>query len=311
MNKAICLCLSTIVAAVVLVGCGGSSAPVSSASSFQKYEDLLNRLMKTSSSVASTNSQPSRSVSATTPKSVGQKYFESLRSKIGVTRDGDGGNGWGGGSMVGEIYFDDTHGVWCRIDSLDTQVNEQNEIIAMDYLITHWLDQALTQPAGQLTYKTRKEGTKSISDYRLTYTAGKSKGYVFYNVYSIDSATGDVSSVNEFNDPSAGFGFKGTSSFVAQTGAWGYEYVIQFADGTTQEYSASFTEGEQRYRTKDSAGYVIEMVQKADGSGSIKITGNDSRLPANGVWDTTLKGVLTFADGTTTNFDLLEGTFNF
>lgn len=308
--------LSFVIGVTSLSGCGGSNASVSTAGSFQKYEDLLNRVMESNEMVGGSgpaSAQAAAQSRSTSPNSVrsklvGQKQFQAMRAKVGITRDEEGGTG---GSMVGQIFFDDTFGVWCKIESLHAEVGEHGQIIARDYKITHWLDQELTQPAGEMIYKTTVENGKEISIYKCTYTEGKAKGYINESKTTIDLSTGNVEMENQFVDPLNQISYTGTSSINAQDGTFRYEYITRFPDGTSQEFEAAHNSEGIRIKSKDSSGYTVEMALKYDSSGSVKISGNDPLLPASGVWGTDLKGIMTFKDGTQVPFDLTEGTFNF
>jgi hypothetical protein len=315
-TKALLLIVSLVIGVTALSGCGGSNAGVASTGSFQKFEDVLNRVMKSNDMVNGNGPSTPQAMAQPEPTTpgmaapnlVGQIQFKAMRSKVGITRDGEDGTG---GSMVGQVYFDDTFGVWCKVELMQTEVGEHGEIVAKDYKVTHWLDQELTQPAGETTHKTTVENGKEISIYRSSYTAGKAKGYLNESKSITDRATGNIEMENQFIDPMNQVSYSGKSLINVQNRSFRFEYVTNFPNGTSQEFEASYDPEGYRLKSKDSSGYTVDMMLKNDGSGTVNIAGNDPLLPASGVWGTDLKGIMTFKDGSQVPFDLSEGFFNF
>lgn len=89
-------------------------------------------------------------------------------------------------------------------------------------------------------------------------------------------------------------------------------FVSQFRNDDI-DYNSSgtyFADGTLEMVWVNTAGYQITWTSRPDGTGSFRIeNASDSLCPATGSYDAEGKGVITFADGSTENFDLYTSEF--
>ena len=96
-------------------------------------------------------------------------------------------------------------------------------------------------------------------------------------------------------------GFGQPTTFVGQFKQDGLEYNTS---GTT------YPDGRFEMVWVNAAGYTIRWESNPDLTGSFRIENiNDALCPATGSYDAEGKGILTFADGTTAEFDLYNSSF--
>lgn len=270
-----------ILAAAVLVGCGGSGTSTVQANQFAKYRDLINQVAKDVSSAGSTGT-PGRSARATSREEL----------------------------SVGSKYYSEWNELWARIDEYEVQKEETPEggerVINFKQLVSMYLDEALTQSAGFLRFIGDEAGNQ---DYEQRITAGKYAGYLFKNVKTVGEGSSWTRKIN-VNDTINNSTQAIEMSFIPSEQKFTYSYDIS-VQGKPTRYSGTIQQGEQRFTYLDSRGFTTTWLRRADQSGEFKIEGNDPLLPATGTWNAEGKGIVKFADGTELPLDFSEGTFSF
>ncbi|MFZ4509096.1 MAG: hypothetical protein ACOYON_15515 [Fimbriimonas sp.] len=177
-------------------------------------------------------------------------------------------------------------------------------------------DAECTNLVGYQHTENRTTGPESISRVESKFTKGTyaPRDYLMYTL--INSETGRV--VKEFSD-------KGREESPGEFRS--YEYYARFEmEGTGQpttfvsrfkrdevEYNFSGTympDGTLEMVWVNANGYRVTWTSKSDGTGSFKIENtNDPLCPATGTYDAEGKGIITFSDGTTADFDLYDSQF--
>lgn len=320
MRKIHSLLLGAVAVAGLLAGCGGSGGGTSTASSLKKYEAIMNRVFQTAntSNAMGTFPQPSRSGrSGLSADLIKQKISNLIHRKGLKTRDGeippDGGGGSVGGDgggeewRVGTVYFDDWAQLWVRIDQLEA--GEGNGIRSYyGFKSSFWEDQALTKPAGSVESSQTTENGKDVYRYKHVITAGPEKGFMNESVWSVDQATGDTAMTYTYTDGKGQYEFTGTGSYSVSTQEYSFSNRSKHADGTTLTSSGKFKDGKSTYSMEDNRGYKIQYEFNADWSGSFRLEGPESILPAVGNWNSEGKGQVRFADGTVEDIEFFQNT---
>lgn len=210
---------------------------------------------------------------------------------------GTGGNGDGGWG-VGTVYFDDWSRLWVRIDEMET--DNVNAMVSsyLKFKSSFWEDQALTKPAGSAESTQTVEGGKTIFRYKHVLTAGPMKGMLNESTWSVDEATGSSEMTYKYIDPVEKYEFEGTGLFNGETGDYSFTNSMKNPDGTTVNSTGNWKNGKGSFTMQDSRGYRIAYHINEDYSGSFKLEGPESVLPAIGSWNAEGKGQVRFADGT-------------
>jgi hypothetical protein len=190
------------------------------------------------------------------------------------------GGGSGGGSLAPEdVYFDDFFGLYAN---------------PVEGGLDYFLDEALTQPAGQ--ERTTDSGVNG-SDFSQTsttqITAGPRAGYQSTSTFSFSSSRLDLSVTG--TDPETG-SFETTGFFEGGAGEFSARYTDE--QGVSRIYAVRFDEsGAYQVTFNTGASYVYTLNFLSDDSGTGTVTGSNDLLPAQIVWNTEGDGQMTFADG--------------
>jgi hypothetical protein len=322
MKKIRVLLLGAIAVAGIIAGCGGSGTSAT-ATSMKKYEAIMNRVFTTANTSVSmgTFPQPTRSTSGSRISSdlIKQKIASMIKRPNLVTRDsepppddggGTGGNGGhtGGDWGVGTVYFDDWSRLWVRIDEM--QEDNSNALISSfaRFKATFWEDQALTKPAGSSESSQNSENGKEIFKYKNVITAGPEKGFLNESTWSLDSGSGDTEMTFAYTDGKGQYEFSGSGRYSGSTGEYSYSNRSKHPDGTVITSSGTYKDGKGSYTMEDSRGYRIQYNFNEDWSGSFRLEGPDSILPAVGTWNSEGKGQVQFSDGTVEDIEFFHTT---
>lgn len=264
MNKPAKALLLALLASAFLAGCGGAGSLISALT--RTKPELLSWVL------AGFNSH---SANAGIESFIGR--FGGL-SRSGQTRES------------GAPYFDQFLGVWV-VDSSTTT----------SYTATYSLDEAGTQPAGSSvsTWVTTESGSSGTSQVRIT--AGPNAGYTLDSTYTSDDL------LNSGSYSSASFSpVYGTSQDEGEWRADGSgSYLSRWTQGSEfRQYQGTWSgDGSWTSTSTSSDGYTMTLNGIADGSGTGSITGPDPLLPATSVWNTEGVGTITWADGSTSEFN--------
>jgi hypothetical protein len=194
-----------------------------------------------------------------------------------VSRSSGGG---GGGSFApGDSFFDEFFGLYAEpvADGID-----------------YFLDEALTQPAGQeRTTETEGEGVVFSQTTITQITAGPKAGYQSTATITFSDERLDLSVTG--TDPNSG-SFETTGSFEGGAGEFSARYTDE--QGLNRTYSVRYEEsGAYQVSFNTGSNFVYTLNFLADSSGSGTVTGNSDVLPAQVTWNTEGDGQMTFADG--------------
>lgn len=266
---------AVFLAAVLLVaGCGGGgSKPVTNPSNVTKEQvvSLLVSGVQNSSNIRTADGGGSRS-----PRHAPK------------TRDGED-----------EKYFDEWIGLWVKPQP---GLIDQPELGSGEL---YFEDEALTVAAGHQLHWVSEPGVYPIvSKDELIYTAGNFAGE--RDIYEWT-----------FNEDESGTSkgegtYPGVGSYTFQ-GGWdprGISHFTErftFEDGTWQDYELKENEDLSfRMTIQSSLGVKFTLNFKEDQSGTGRIEGNVTGLPATLVWDIDGNGTLTWSDGSTLAINIYE-----
>jgi hypothetical protein len=188
-------------------------------------------------------------------------------------------------SRVSEnVYFDEYYELWA----------EQGAGV-----INYFVDEALTQPAGQQTYSfgTSETGvlTKKSS---LEITAGKFKGLT--QILQIVVEAESFNFIYSGNNPDTGE-YSAIGSYKNGTSQTNVKYKDE--NGKDRTYSVvSNPDGTSRVEFNTGSNFVYALNYASDGSGTGTVTGTNELLPATITWNTSGDGQVTFADATLVSF---------
>jgi hypothetical protein len=190
----------------------------------------------------------------------------------------------------GGTYFDEFYGLYAR---------------PVEAGVDYFVDEALTQAAGtERSTTTTTETNGFAQSSTIEITAGKLKGYkltyltaisgsqLTLSISGTDPNTGQFEIEGKFEDGAGDFSSRYTDKGVLRT------YLVSFKpDGTSK---VTFNTG---------SNFIYTLNYAADGSGSGTVTGENSLLPAQIVWNTSGDGEMTFADQSKLeirNFDFVQ-----
>lgn len=259
---------------LVIAGCGGGgSKPITNPSNLTK-ENVLSLLLsgvKNSSNIRTADSGEERS-----PRHARR------------VRDGED-----------DKYFDDWLGLW---------VKQQPGLIDQPELGSgelYFQDEGLTVSAGHRLTWVSEPGIYPITGKEdLVYTAGNFAGERDLYEWSVNEDSSGTSK-GEGNYP-------GTGSFTFH-GGWDEGGISHFSerftavDGTWQDYELrENADLSFRLTIQSSLGVKFTLNFKEDQSGTGRIEGSATGLPATLAWDIDGNGTLTWSDGSTSAINIYE-----
>ncbi len=199
-----------------------------------------------------------------------------------VSRSNTGG---GGGSLAPEdVYFDEFFGLYAN---------------PIESGIDYFLDEALTQPAGQERTTGSGESSSGFAQTSITQiTAGPRAGYQSTSTFSFSNNRLDLSVTG--TDPETG-SFETIGFFEGGAGEFSARYTDE--QGVNRTYSVRYDEsGAYQVSFNTGASFVYTLNFLADNSGTGTVTGSSDILPAQISWNTEGNGQITFADGSVVEF---------
>ena len=188
-----------------------------------------------------------------------------------------------------------------------------------DYL-NLWLDSSWTDTSSTVLLYEDEQKSKPAGSFVTTYPSGwKTYPYSYLSKFEITAgsyagAKGSYESVAEsesaghmaYTSTWPGYGQdSGESSYTAEGGTWSYASTL--TNGTWYHDTGSYTMTKSTFTSEDSSGYRRSYTYLADGSGSGRIEGPDPGLPAIIEWDVNGHTKITYADGTSEEWDAWSG----
>lgn len=220
-------------------------------------------------------------------------FFRNFGGTTGEGSTGGTGSGTTGSTGSGSnFYYDQWLGLW-----VDFEWTENTSTT------TFTLDEAKTQPAGQVTSTYTGEFGSYPQTYtnQYTFSAGPLTGSNGTYISVQTSAThGSMSYANTYADGSSDSGESQwtdlTSSFESRwEGPGGTPW---FEDSGTWNADNSGT-----YTCENSQGWASTWTYNSDWSGSATFTGPDPLLPAMMAWNSHGRYTVTYADGSTESWN--------
>jgi hypothetical protein len=259
---------------VLIAGCGGggSSSPATSNLTKENVLELLLAGVKNSSNIRTADGAEAR-----------------VSRHARQVREGEDQ----------EKYFDEWLGLWVK---QQPGLNDQPELGSGEL---YFVDEALTQSAGHSLTWVSEAGVYPVTGKReLTLTAGNFAGERDLYEYSVNEDSSG-SSKGEGNYPGVGsFKFQGSWN---EGGISQFSERFTFVDGTWQDYSIKENQDLSfRLAIESSVGVKFTLDFKEDQSGTGRIEGPATGLPATLVWDIDGNGTITWSDGSTSAINIYE-----
>ena len=188
-----------------------------------------------------------------------------------------------------------------------------------DYLQL-WLDSSWTDTSSTVLLFEDEQKAKPAGSFITTYPNGwDTYPYTYLSKFEITAGTysgakGSYESVAEsesaghmtYSSTWPGYGRdSGESRYTADGGTW--SYASDLTDGTWYHDAGSYTMTKSTFTSEDSRGYRRTSTYFADGSGHGRVEGPDPGLPATIVWDVNGHTKITYADGTSEEWDAWSG----
>ena len=187
--------------------------------------------------------------------------------------------------------YDPTYELYFTLDNTPTSVK-----------YSYFEDANLTLSAGESTqsYSLLNDVFTFITSF--SFTKGPFAGLTgSTSVFKSDTKSNYDSDITTPNVGKTISTFRGTvgASGIVGTGSNTFTSVSGYRSEATLTYK---DDGTKQYTTRDSNNYASSFNFAVDASGQGTITGTDPGLPATATWDTKGTGVVTWADGSKTNF---------
>lgn len=199
----------------------------------------------------------------------------------------EGGTEPGGGD--GGLYFDEWLGLWAVSESQETS-----------FTTNYFLDEALTLPAGSSVSSWTNSDAESTGTSQVDITAGPSAGYKLRSEYTFNNLVFSGSYSSLVDHPV--HGHSEDSGVWNADGSGSYDSLWSKGADFFEHHGVWRADGSWSNSSSGSDGYGMVLNGLADGSGTGSLTGHDPLLPATIVWNTQGQGVITWADGSTTEF---------
>jgi hypothetical protein len=258
--------LAAALCALLAAGCGGSGGGVDSGRS----RESLSQWLKSAFSAHSANAN-----------------MEALSGLGRGSRGGaDGTEPGGDGSGP---YYDEWLGLWA-VSTWDTT----------SFTTSYFLDEALTLPAGSSISSWTNTETESTGTSQVDITAGPSTGYKLRSEYTFSNSTFSGSYSSLVDHPI--FGHSEDSGVWNADGSGSYDSLWSKGADFFEHHGVWNADGSWSNSSSGSDGYGMTLNGRADGSGTGSLTGPDPLLPAIIAWNTLGQGLITWADGSTTEF---------
>jgi len=193
-------------------------------------------------------------------------------------------------------YFDDAYQVWGK--PITPTATEAGTVSGADFFV----DEALTQPAGELRKTTLLAGGNLTFKVTVNVTAGPNAG--LQNQITTSYIGGVFQWTYSGKNPD-GSSYDAQGNYNGETVA--YRFTETDTAGVTREYVAQYNADGTSVISSDSPrGFRYTLNFAADQSGTGSVTGNDALLPAQITWDTAGSGKITFADQSEVPFTNFE-----
>lgn len=201
-----------------------------------------------------------------------------------------------GGGPLARAARDPYYSDWLELWVVDSATETSYESL-------YFVDEALTQEAGHSRYLwTQAESGAFSQTFDEKITAGPMSGTENMGLYQM-TADGTVTCV--FSGRSPQFGSYEGEGVWSPSGFGSYRSRYTDTNGVWTEYQCAYgVDGASTVQMSNSEGFGFVMNFAPDMSGNGQITGNADGLPATMVWDTNGQGTITWADGTTSPFEL-------
>ncbi|HWA83100.1 MAG TPA: hypothetical protein VG820_06705, partial [Fimbriimonadaceae bacterium] len=185
-------------------------------------------------------------------------------------------------------YYDDWLKLW-----VDTQWTDTT------FVSDFYLDQGKTQPAGHITSTFTNNWNTYPQVYTSDYafTAGSLAGaHGSYNCTQSSEFEGAMVYTNVYADTAHD---QGSANWTAAGSSWQSRWDGPGGSSWYQDSGAWSSDGSGTYACSSSNGWSSTWHYNADGSGSAHFEGPDPKLPADMVWTSSGHFTITYADGTT------------
>jgi hypothetical protein len=203
----------------------------------------------------------------------------------GTTTGGtDGGGGGTGGDY---FYYDEWLQLWVQTEWTETT-----------FTSNFYLDQAKTSPAGHITstFVTNWEVYPQSYTSEYEFTAGTMAGaHGTYNCTQTNEFEGSMTYADQYSDGSHD---SGSSNWDATGSTWQSRWDGANKTGWYQDSGSWSFDGSGTYSCSNSDGWSSTWHYNADWSGSAHFEGPDPKLPADLTWTPTGHYRITYADGT-------------
>ena len=203
---------------------------------------------------------------------------------------GDLGLGLGGGGASGA---DPTTGLY---SSVDFGIDDSGDVTLT---VSYFLDEALTQPAGQLVLDL---GLTTVTE-TYSFTAGPLAGASGQLTIVPTSDTAMTLTADGTNPDGSTFHAVYTVT-LTDTNAVLTGTVDTTVNGTTTHWTITATATGQEFRATTSDGYTLDLRANADGSGTGTLTDGTNTVLATFTWDASGNGTITYSDGSAETFSL-------
>lgn len=195
-------------------------------------------------------------------------------------------------------YFDEEFKVWGKPIELIT--TDGGTVSGADFFV----DEALTQPAGELRKTTLLAGGNISFKITVNVTAGPNSGL---QSELITTYSGGIFQWTYKGKNPDGSSFDAEGNYNGETETVTYRFSETDTAGVTREYVAQYNANGTSVISYDSPrGFRYTLNFAADQSGTGSVTGNDALLPAQITWDTAGSGKITFADQSEVPFTNFE-----
>lgn len=185
-------------------------------------------------------------------------------------------------------YFDEEFKVWGKPIELIT--TDGGTVSGADFFV----DEALTQPGGELRKTTLLAGGNISYKISVNVTAGPNSGL---QSEVITTFSGGIFQWTYKGKNPDGSSFVAEGNYNGETETVTYRFSETDAAGVTREYVAKYNEDGTSVISYDSPrGFRYTLNFAADQSGTGSVTGNDALLPAQITWDAAGTGKIKFAD---------------
>ena len=189
---------------------------------------------------------------------------------------------------------DDETGLWSV-----AQGDPESPIVPAGSL--YYADRAGTRPAGYSLTTASGDGLPSLAKTDVRYLAGKLKGVSYQSDVAVsESGAGTINAIGAH--PSFGKYTMVGCWQASSAGSWSQRWDLPDGSWETDAYR-NRKDGASVLKVSTSEGTDLELTFGTDLSGQGTVTGKVPGLPAKLAWDNEGTGTVTWADGSTTDFE--------